>query len=41
MLYGVEEAFRFMKEWLRNDATNKRKKPKGRKQKYKKAQKRG
>lgn len=26
MLYGIEEAFRFMKEWLRNDATNKRKK---------------
>ena len=20
MLYGVEEAFRFIKEWLRNDA---------------------
>jgi len=39
MLYGVEEAFRFMKEWLRNDATKKRNKPQGSKRKYTKAKK--
>ena len=39
MLYGVEEAFRFMKEWLRNDAASKRKKPESRKQKHTKTKK--
>lgn len=34
MLYGVEEAFRFIKEWLRNDATKKGKKSKGRQRKH-------
>jgi len=39
MYFGIEEMFRFIKEWWRNDAVSKRKKSESRKQKHTKAKK--